>query len=65
MNDVKRCPLCGQDNECGNPAGEPEGTCWCYGAYFPGDLLDRVTEELSGKSCICKKCLEKHLESPG
>ncbi|MBW7459682.1 cysteine-rich CWC family protein [Paenibacillus sepulcri] len=62
QEDVKRCPICGGDNKCRNPAGDPQGSCWCYGAVFPEELLERVPASQVRKSCICSTCLDKHLK---
>ncbi|MBW5446320.1 hypothetical protein GE107_09640 [Cohnella sp. CFH 77786] len=57
--DAKSCPLCGQDNGCGNEAGKPEGDCWCTQATFPKEMLQLVPDDLRGKACICQSCLRR------
>ena len=42
MTDPKRCPLCGETNECGRAAGKE--TCWCFSECMPRELLERVPE---------------------
>ncbi|QMV41188.1 cysteine-rich CWC family protein [Cohnella cholangitidis] len=54
-----RCPLCGEDNRCGNLAGLPHGACWCSRIDFPRDILKRIPDERRGKACVCQSCVEK------
>ncbi|MFC5407040.1 cysteine-rich CWC family protein [Cohnella soli] len=56
--DPSACPLCGRPNECGSVAGNEAGTCWCFSAVFPPELLDKVPLESRRKACICKSCAE-------
>lgn len=51
--DPARCPLCGNDNDCGVVAGK---VCWCERAYIPEDVRKALPEHLRGKVCICKAC---------
>lgn len=52
----KKCPLCGQDNNCKHG----QGGCWCDTVKFPKDILDLIPNDKKGKACICKSCLEKY-----
>ena len=53
------CPLCGGANECQlcSPAAY-KGQCWCARAEIPGELLERVPENLRNRACICQPCLK-------
>ncbi|WP_134703548.1 cysteine-rich CWC family protein [Ammoniphilus sp. YIM 78166] len=53
------CPLCGQENRCGNLA-QTTAPCWCSKESFPQELLDSVPGEWVRKACICKRCLEEY-----
>lgn len=48
------CPLCGGPNECGMAAGK--GTCWCFSAAVPAEVVERVPAEQRGVVCVCAKC---------
>ncbi|WP_373567762.1 cysteine-rich CWC family protein [Colwellia sp. M166] len=50
------CPLCHANNLCGVKGTEP---CWCVSSNIKPELLMRVPKELSRKSCICQKCINK------
>jgi hypothetical protein len=52
--DPKRCPLCGDDNDCGTARGA--GNCWCFAARVPQDVLDRVPAALRNAACVCERC---------
>ncbi len=58
--DPTRCPLCGQDNRCAmeieRETGLKQGPCWCLGATFSAELLQRVPTAVAGKACICARC---------
>ncbi|MFC4302581.1 cysteine-rich CWC family protein [Cohnella boryungensis] len=55
-----KCPLCGQNNACGNLAElPPHGSCWCSSVVFPPELFDELPEELRNKACVCKDCLNR------
>nr|WP_239618554.1 cysteine-rich CWC family protein [Cohnella mopanensis] len=60
-NQPSRCPLCGEDNHCGNLAGLPHGACWCSQIEFPREILKRIPDEQRGKACVCRACVEKFL----
>ncbi len=53
----RKCPICGQDNQCGNELGK--STCWCSVESFPQEIFELIPEEKLRKACICKDCLEK------
>ncbi|MBA4494641.1 cysteine-rich CWC family protein [Paenactinomyces guangxiensis] len=53
------CPICGKDNNCGNLADKPQGTCWCSKEIFPWEIFELVPAHALKQSCICKGCLEK------
>lgn len=52
--DPRRCPLCGEGNACGMAAGA--GTCWCFSATIPPEVLERVPAEARGEACVCRTC---------
>ncbi|WP_332873982.1 cysteine-rich CWC family protein [Amphritea pacifica] len=57
--DPHLCPLCHQDNRCGNLSScGSDASCWCRSPdiSFPQTLLDRVPEEAKGRACICRSC---------
>ncbi|MFM2081966.1 MAG: hypothetical protein RL380_657, partial [Verrucomicrobiota bacterium] len=57
---ASHCPLCGQPNACGQCAPATRSLpCWCERVVIPGELLARVPDELRGRACICKNCVEK------
>ncbi|MCR8641653.1 cysteine-rich CWC family protein [Paenibacillus sp. N1-5-1-14] len=53
--DEKKCPLCGEHNEC----GVRDGNCWCFHLKVPMELREQIPAEQRGKVCICKKCVEE------
>lgn len=54
--DINQCPLCQQNNLCAVNGSDP---CWCVSCDIKRELLTQVPQELSGKSCICKNCIDK------
>ncbi|WP_282942123.1 cysteine-rich CWC family protein [Paenibacillus sp. RC67] len=57
-NDIKYqrgCPFCGNENECSVETGD----CWCFHTKIPQELRDQIPDELRGKVCICRKCVEE------
>lgn len=52
--DPARCPLCGGGNQCGVMAGS--GTCWCFAAGVPRDVLEQVPVSARGLACVCQGC---------
>ncbi|WP_113955566.1 cysteine-rich CWC family protein [Arenicella xantha] len=60
---AKTCPLCGNENYCGNlVSGSDGGGCWCTSSdiAFPDSLLNQVPNDAKNKACICKSCALKH-----
>ena len=53
--DINICPICKTENKCMAHSDKP---CWCNDVKVPKELLDKITEDLSGKVCICRKCIE-------
>ena len=63
----KRCPLCGDDNQCGMKTDPQAAGCWCRTAEF-GAAIARLPVEAVGEVCICASCaraaeLSAHQES--
>lgn len=56
--DAKKCPICNQDNQCGNELNK--STCWCASESFPEGIFSLVPEEKLRQACICKDCLEEY-----
>ena len=58
--DPARCPLCGEPNRCAmeleRETGQKQGPCWCVGATFSTELLQRLPAEAAGQACICTRC---------
>ena len=54
MERADRCPLCGEDNECGAAAGRE--TCWCFEVVIPKEKLDLIPLRDRKKRCICPRC---------
>ncbi|MBN1610925.1 MAG: cysteine-rich CWC family protein [Polyangiaceae bacterium] len=52
--DPTRCPLCGEDNDCGMVKGE--STCWCTAVTVPREVSDRISPEAQGVACVCRTC---------
>ncbi len=52
--DPDRCPLCGNENECGLRAGSK--TCWCFSEKLLPGVLDSIPPEAQRAACLCKKC---------
>jgi len=48
--------LCHTKNIC---QANTDNSCWCHDVIVPQKLLDLVPEKLKGKSCICRRCIEK------
>ncbi|WP_235587013.1 cysteine-rich CWC family protein [Ferroacidibacillus organovorans] len=42
MLNGNKYPICGRDNNCGNVAGKPHGTCWCDQEFFPQEISDKI-----------------------
>jgi len=56
--DPRRCPLCGNNNECGVAAGEEP--CWCFRQPVPQEVLQRLPLEARGVACVCRSCATSH-----
>lgn len=54
--DPKKCPLCGQSNDCGVNEG---ADCWCRAETFTEALLSNIPVEHSRQTCICQHCVKK------
>ncbi len=58
--DPRRCPLCGQVNQCAmereRETGVAQGPCWCTTATFAPALLARVAPQNRNLACICARC---------
>lgn len=62
--DPRRCPLCGQANQCGMagtqgaPCASAVATedCWCFRATIPQSVLDQVPAAARGVACVCAAC---------
>ncbi|MFC0560186.1 cysteine-rich CWC family protein [Halalkalibacter alkalisediminis] len=50
---TNECPLCGKNNKCNK-----SHLCWCFEERFPNELFQQIPMDQSGKSCVCKRCLE-------
>ena len=53
------CPLCNQDNRCGNIAScDNKAICWCSSPEinFTDALLKQIPKDAKGKACVCKRC---------
>ena len=59
--DPMRCPLCGDENECGMAMGAEK--CWCFSAVISEDVLGRVPEQARDLVCICEKCAKQQAAS--
>lgn len=57
--DPSRCPLCGDENDCGMVKGK--ATCWCYSVTILPEVLDRVPVEARGIACVCRACASQLL----
>ena len=55
--DPRRCPLCGELNECGIAAGA--STCWCFTTEIPPDVRDRIPPAARDLACVCRACAER------
>ncbi len=56
--DPKRCPLCGQPNNC-RAETDPDN-CWCHRVRVPQELIDLVPVEQQRQACICLNCIESY-----
>ena len=53
--DPRRCPLCGNFNDCGVAAGQE--SCWCFTEAVPAEILKRIPAEARGIACVCRRCV--------
>lgn len=63
--DRSRCPLCGGENDCTAAKGEGHSVCWCMSAKIPRGLLERIPQEMRGRACVCRRCVEDYLRETG
>lgn len=57
------CPLCHQDNRCGNlSVCDSSTSCWCRSPEikFSEKLLNKIPNDAKKKACICKACTLAH-----
>lgn len=62
------CPLCGENNYCGNLSPSDNGeACWCVdrSITFSDCLLSQVSDADKNNVCICKACALKHKSELG
>ncbi len=52
--DPRRCPLCGNSNQCGIATGEK--SCWCFSQPIPQGVLQKLPAEARGVMCVCRIC---------
>ncbi|MGJ8693339.1 MAG: cysteine-rich CWC family protein [Thalassotalea sp.] len=60
------CPICQQDNRCGNLAAcSSDESCWCTAPdiSFSEQLLQLVPSAGKNKACICKACALANIHS--
>jgi hypothetical protein len=57
VNGPDLCPLCGESNACGMAAGQ--GTCWCFTASVPAEVIERIPAEQRDRACVCRACASK------
>ena len=53
--DPRRCPLCGNINDCGVAGGQE--SCWCFTEPVPPEILKRIPAEARGIACVCRFCV--------
>ncbi|HGX93298.1 MAG TPA: DNA or RNA helicase of superfamily II [Candidatus Tenderia sp.] len=61
--DPRRCPLCGQANQCGATRDDGRG-CWCQSLSIPAALLAQLPPETRDKACICRSCIDAFSVQP-
>lgn len=54
-NEMRTCPICGEDNGC-----MLSKDCWCHDVQVPRELLDTLPDDKKGLECICKSCIDKY-----
>ncbi|HNZ91839.1 MAG TPA: cysteine-rich CWC family protein [Acidovorax sp.] len=60
--ETRRCPLCGQDNQCAMVCGQPTETCWCMTAPVSPTALAAIPDALRGFTCLCPACAASPLK---
>ncbi len=62
--DPKLCPICQQNNACGNLQSATVASCWCHDTElsFPKELLDTLPSDMRNKACICRRCVQAFLD---
>ena len=53
--DPRRCPLCGNINDCGIAGGQE--TCWCFTESVSPETLKRIPAGARGIACVCRLCV--------
>ncbi len=60
--DPRRCPLCGQANQCAmeieRATGVKQASCWCASEKVPPELLERIATAERGQACLCAACIK-------
>ncbi|MCJ0766017.1 cysteine-rich CWC family protein [Variovorax terrae] len=66
--DPRRCPLCGQPNDCAmqrqRDTGEPQPPCWCTTVRFERVVLERIPTEARRLACVCRACATAATPAP-
>jgi hypothetical protein len=62
--DPHRCPICQQNNACGNLENPASESCWCRDAEltFPKALIETLPSDMRNKACICRRCVQAYLD---
>ncbi|MCR8657501.1 cysteine-rich CWC family protein [Paenibacillus endoradicis] len=65
MSDIiaNKCPICSNDNKCGNLSSARNTKCWCSKEMFSKEIFEMIPADQLGKSSICKDCLDKYNKS--
>jgi hypothetical protein len=62
--DPRRCPLCGQMNECAmereRASGEKQSPCWCTQVDFNRTVLEKIPAPARRLACVCRACATAH-----
>ncbi|MEO9274910.1 cysteine-rich CWC family protein [Marinomonas sp. 5E14-1] len=51
------CPFCHMDNRC---SVSEEGPCWCFTMIIPDGMLELLSDQDKGKTCVCQACIERY-----
>ncbi|HAC34585.1 MAG TPA: hypothetical protein DCF45_08730 [Gammaproteobacteria bacterium] len=54
----RRCPVCGEQNNCGLLNQNGNQQCWCVDVNPADGILDSLPQEVRGKVCLCRRCLD-------